>query len=283
VTHTPQRATTDQADLQPGPVTATSATTAPPRNGPPRRSRLVRRDPARNLDRCGADTCPDAPALLRRAQAGDTHAFGALYLAYRDQVTRYVAARMRDRDRDAIPDLVQDVFCDAFAELHGADANSADSNVHGWLMRLAARACTRHGWRVRRWFRAVYTVRDELTRAAPAPFPGHRSAALAGSVRLDFTRALARLAPGQRQVIQLRYLDGLPRDHAARHMDRTANAVRMLERRALRRLHATHTSAETLASAHDTMASASWLRRTTRNRAEPAAASEPGAPCRRSW
>jgi len=278
VTHTPARTSTDQANLRPGPVTA-NATTVPPLNEPLRRIRLVPRDPAKRLDRRGPDSCPDAPALLRRAQAGDTDAFTVLYLAYRDQVTRYVAARMRDRDRDAVPDLVQDAFCDAFAELP-----NADPNVRGWLMRLAARACTRHGWRARRWFRAVYTVRDELTRAVPAPYPGHQPAALAGSVRLDFTHALARLAPGQRQAIQLRYLDGLPRDHAARHMDRTPNAVRMLERRALRRLHATHTSAETLASAHATRAGAAWLSGVAGHHEEPAAAADdPGASYPRSW
>jgi len=49
---------------------------------------------------------------------------------------------------------------------------------------------------------------------------------------------MARLTPDQRRAIQLRYLDGYPRDAAARLMNRSIEAVRCLERRAIRRMHA---------------------------------------------
>ena len=48
---------------------------------------------------------------------------------------------------------------------------------------------------------------------------------------------MARLTPDQRRAIQLRYLDGYPRDAAARLMGRSIEAVRCLERRAIRRMH----------------------------------------------
>ena len=49
---------------------------------------------------------------------------------------------------------------------------------------------------------------------------------------------MARLTPDQRRAIQLRYLDGYPRDAAARLMGRSIEAVRCLERRAIRRMQA---------------------------------------------
>src|SRR5256885_5872145 len=51
------------------------------------------------------------------------------YRRYVGNVQRYVIVRMRDWDRDAVPDLVQDTFCIALAELH-----AADPDVLGWLI-----------------------------------------------------------------------------------------------------------------------------------------------------
>jgi hypothetical protein len=53
---------------------------------------------------------------------------------------------------------------------------------------------------------------------------------------MTFVHALARLTPDQRRAIQLRHLDGYPRDAAARAMGRSVDAVRQLERTALRHL-----------------------------------------------
>jgi len=59
---------------------------------------------------------------------------------------------------------------------------------------------------------------------------------------MTFVHALARLTPDQRQAIQLRHIDGYPRDAAAKAMGRTVNAVRHLERAALLRLQHQFTS-----------------------------------------
>jgi RNA polymerase sigma-70 factor (ECF subfamily) len=56
--------------------------------------------------------------------------------------------------------------------------------------------------------------------------------------RPGFSHALAKLTDLQRRAIQLCYLDGYPRDRAAQAMGRSTAAMRDLERRALRRLHA---------------------------------------------
>src|SRR6266536_6719019 len=94
--------------------------------------------------------------LARRTQAGDREAFGELYRLTVDLVTRYFAVRMRDRDRDAIDDLVQDAYCDALA-----DPGLIQPDIVGSLLRLAARACTRHQWSRNRYLRAAYTVYED--------------------------------------------------------------------------------------------------------------------------
>jgi RNA polymerase sigma-70 factor (ECF subfamily) len=170
--------------------------------------------------------------LLARARAGDRAAFATLYEVTLDAVTRYVAVRMRDRDRDAVGDLVHDAYCFALAE----PALIGDDPM-GCMLRLAARAVTRHRWSHRRYLRAALTVGEDQ-HSGPIPDPlGSAAPMLAEQVtRMTFVHALARLTPDQRRAIQLRHLDGYPRDAAARVMGRTENAVRHLERAALRRL-----------------------------------------------
>jgi RNA polymerase sigma-70 factor, ECF subfamily len=184
------------------------------------------RRPTRYHREAGAD----GGQLLRRAQAGDRQAFAELYHRYVNDVRRYVAVRMRDTDRDAVPDLVQDTFCQALAELP-----SARADIRIWLIGLAAKACTRFDWSRRRYLRAAYAV-YATDRASAGYDQGYPEQAPTIPGRLPIVHALARLAPDQRRAIQLRYLEGCPRDLAARLMGRTPNAVKLLERRALKRL-----------------------------------------------
>ncbi|HET6478472.1 MAG TPA: sigma-70 family RNA polymerase sigma factor [Actinoplanes sp.] len=175
------------------------------------------------------DVTPQVLALLARAQHGDRDAFAQLYLMFREPVTLYVAVRLRGRDRDAIPDLVQEAFTGALADL-----NAALLDVRGWFIWHAAKACNQHDWSRRRYVRAAYAVRDH----EPAPAASAVAVPPARLGRITFAHAMARLTAAQRRAIQLRYVDGYPRDATARLMDRSTDAVRDLERRGLRHLQA---------------------------------------------
>ena len=170
---------------------------------------------------------PEAVALLRMAQAGDRDAFAQIYRSYASNVRAYVATRMRERDRDAVDDLVQDTFCAALDEL-----DRAHDDVCGWLVQLAAKMCTRHSWSRRRYLRSALTVGEHqrtLQAAAPPPEPGGASWRLVA-------QALAGLHPDERLTLQLRFLDAQPREAAARLMDCSVWTVSDRQRRALRRL-----------------------------------------------
>jgi RNA polymerase sigma-70 factor (ECF subfamily) len=165
---------------------------------------------------------PQSVALLRQAQTGDRDAFGTLYQLHVDTVRRYVAARMRDRDRDAVPDLVQDTFAAALEEL-----DAAHHDVVGWMIGLAAKVCTRHGWRQRSHLRAVLTLGEhQRSLAATAPEVPHLGRQLVA-------QALAGLDPQQRLTVQLRFLDGQPQQTTADIMDCSRWTVRRREQQAL--------------------------------------------------
>uniref|UniRef100_UPI0013C32867 sigma-70 family RNA polymerase sigma factor n=1 Tax=Allorhizocola rhizosphaerae TaxID=1872709 RepID=UPI0013C32867 len=87
----------------------------------------------------------------------------------------------------------------------------------------------------RRYTRAAYTLHEHARRHATASTGFAEPQRRPG--RVTFVHAMARLTPDQRRAIQLRYLDGYPRDAAARLMGRSVEAVRCLERRAIRRMH----------------------------------------------
>ncbi|MEU1811041.1 RNA polymerase sigma factor [Micromonospora aurantiaca (nom. illeg.)] len=165
-------------------------------------------------------TTPQAAALLRQAQAGDTDAFAALYHGYQGLLRRYVWVRVRDRH--AVDDLVHDTFVDALASLTADD-------VVGWLLRLAARACTRHSWGMRRYRRAAHDLHDAAPTACVTDTGTPRTMLVAALM------AAAPLTPAQRQAVELR-LTGHPRDVAATAMGRSRAAVRGLERHAIRRI-----------------------------------------------
>jgi DNA-directed RNA polymerase specialized sigma24 family protein len=139
----------------------------------------------------------DDDLLLHRIRAGSCEAFEELYRRYVDNVTRYLSRRMRDKDPDAVPDLVQEAFCEAFAA-----SESAIEDVEGWLMRQAAKACTRYDWSHRRYVRAVLTTYEAAQTAAASTdddqpgVPG----------RISLVHGLARLKPDQRRAVHLRYL-----------------------------------------------------------------------------
>ena len=172
--------------------------------------------------------------MLCRLQGGDRDAFGELYRRTGEALTRYVAARLRDRDSGCVDDLVHDAFCDALA-----DPGLLEPDLLGSMLRLSARAVTRHTWAQRRYLRTAYTVYEDRTHSTvDNVLETTRATVLA---RPGFSHALARLTTLQRRAIQLRYLDGYRRDHTAQMMGRSVAAVRDLERRALRRLHAAHT------------------------------------------
>jgi RNA polymerase sigma-70 factor, ECF subfamily len=142
----------------------------------------------------------DQPVLVARLRAGDRDAFDRLYRQHVAAVTRYVAARLGGRDRDGVDDCVHDAFCDVLTDptLIGADPL-------GSLLRLAARAVTRHGWSQRRYVRAAYTVYADTAAGAAGGHPATAAATAAG--RLRIRHALARLSDEQRRTVQLRYLD----------------------------------------------------------------------------
>ena len=139
----------------------------------------------------------DQRALVERARGGDHDAFTILLdvrLARLD-----AAARLIVRDPELARDAVQDALIRAWRDLPGLrDPDRFDA----WLHRLVVNACLDL---VRRRKRRVIEV--ELS---PIDLPTASDAAGSLADRQVLDEALARLEPGQRAVVALHYLLGMP-------------------------------------------------------------------------
>lgn len=74
----------------------------------------------------------DEPARIRRAQAGDRHAFSTLVTDYWDRLYRWMYHLCHNRHQ--AEDLTQEAFLKAFG---GLQSFRAETNFRAWLFRIA--------------------------------------------------------------------------------------------------------------------------------------------------
>jgi RNA polymerase sigma-70 factor, ECF subfamily len=191
---------------------------------------------------------PDTEELLRRAAGGDEPARHQLLARHRDRLRRMVAVRLDPRLAARVDpsDVVQEALLDAAGRL---DAYLRDRPIafYPWLRRLAWEHLVKLHERHRAGKRSVareepgglalpdgsaWQLADRL--AAPGSSPSR--SLLRAEMRDRVHAALARLAPADREVLVLRYLEQLPAAEIAAVLGLGESAVKMRHRRALDRL-----------------------------------------------
>jgi RNA polymerase sigma-70 factor (ECF subfamily) len=191
---------------------------------------------------------PENEWLLARARTGDAGALGRMLETFRPYLTllaRVQIGRRLQGKADAA-DMVQETFLEAtrcFPQFRG----SAESELTGWLRQILA---ARLSHLVRRYcgtqardVRLERLLGDELDQSSQAlncvpiaeqSSPSQRASRHEQSVLL--ANALDRLRPDYREVLILRYLEGLTFPEVAARMERSLDSVEKLWVRALPRL-----------------------------------------------
>jgi RNA polymerase sigma-70 factor, ECF subfamily len=174
----------------------------------------------------GADADLDA---VRDAQA-DPAAFDVLYRRYLDRV--YAHAFYALGDHHDAEDATERTFLAALAALPGFRDEGA--SFRAWLFRIAHNTVS-NARRTRRRRRT-----EPMPEGFDRPAPDADPAALV--TRADELRrvmaALAELPDERRQVVLLRFVDGLSAREIGQVLDRSPGAARVLLHRALRDLEA---------------------------------------------
>ena len=173
------------------------------------------------------DPDPDMPDVL--AAQRERAAFGALYRRYVDRVYGYCFYLLGDH-HDA-EDATERTFVAALAAIDRY--RDEGSTFRAWLFRIAhnqlanaLRARQRHP------AASLDAVPEPLTQADPAGVLSRAEEAR------GLRHALDRLPDDRRQVVVLRFVDGLSAREIGAVLGRSEGAVRVLQHRALRELAA---------------------------------------------
>jgi RNA polymerase sigma-70 factor, ECF subfamily len=156
-----------------------------------------------NSDSASTGTIPSASDLIKRAQEGDSDAFGALFQAHKSRIYS-VCLRMTSNTAEA-EDLTQDAFLQVFRKISKFRGDSAFST---WLHRIAVNTVLMH-------FRKkplCHVSLDEPYDSNGAKLRheyGTRDRGLAGCIdRIALARAMKLLPPGYRTIFLLHEVEG---------------------------------------------------------------------------
>ena len=165
--------------------------------------------------------------LWERARAGDRAAYDRLFALHSQRALLFIGARLGRKLREKVDP--QDVLQDACLAAHRAFPAfeyTDDAAFTRWLCRIIENRIRDLGDH----FAARKREAVDLSKSDPT---GPASALERSEHRARVGRALDALSEDHRQVLLLRYFEGLSAEEAGERMGRSAGAVRKLTARAL--------------------------------------------------
>ena len=203
-------------------VVPTQSTTGPPSEASPPKARPDRGDPA-----------AEVWALVERAQAGESEAFGLIYDRYVDTVFRFVYFRVGNRQ--LAEDLTSDTFLRALKRIGSFTWQGRD--LGAWLVTIARNLVADHFKSGR--YRLEVTTGDVLDadREDRGPEGSPESAVVDHITNVALLTAVKQLNPEQQECIVLRFLQGFSVAETAQTMGKNEGAIKALQYRAVRALN----------------------------------------------
>jgi RNA polymerase sigma-70 factor (ECF subfamily) len=168
--------------------------------------------------------------LCQRARQGERAAYDRLFALHSDRALLFIRARLGPRLREKVE--CQDVLQDAYLAAHQGFAKfeyTDEGAFYRWLCRIINNRIRDLGDH----FGALKRQAVELPRSDPT---GPVTALDRAEHRAKVAVALDALGDDHRQVLLLRYFEGLSAEEAGQRMSRTAGAIRKLTARALAEL-----------------------------------------------
>ena len=165
-------------------------------------------------------------SLVRKAQEGDTDAYGKIYDHFFESVYRYAAFRLPE---SVCEDLVADIFVKVWEKLH---SYKMKKNVPfgAWLFRIVRHSVIDEYRKKRDWEEVPEDLPDEdtLNAVETRVKKQHLLKTMRG--------AMDKLPQRYRDVLHLSYMAELPHSEVARVMRMSEGSVRTLKFRALKKL-----------------------------------------------
>ncbi|HEY5668871.1 MAG TPA: sigma-70 family RNA polymerase sigma factor [Anaerolineales bacterium] len=163
------------------------------------------------------------PEQIARAQQGDSATISDLYDRYRLSVYRYLYYKVGDLH--AAEDLTSEVFLRMIRSLNSY--RPQNSSFEAWLFQIARNLAIDH-YRQKNT-RGHLSLEEHMIHDTDDPDQKY-DRSLTSDLLL---KALSRLSEVQRDVIVLRFVNGLPITQVAQTLHKSEDAVKGLQRRAL--------------------------------------------------
>jgi RNA polymerase sigma-70 factor (ECF subfamily) len=204
-------------------IVPTQSTTGPPSESEPPKY-PARPDPG--------DAAAEVWALVERAQAGESAAFGLIYDRYVDTVFRFVYFRVGNRQ--LAEDLTSDTFLRALKRIGSFTWQGRD--LGAWLVTIARNLVADHFKSGR--YRLEVTTGDVLDadREDRGPEGSPEAAVVDHITNVALLTAVKQLNPEQQECIVLRFLQGFSVAETAQTMGKNEGAIKALQYRAVRAL-----------------------------------------------
>lgn len=172
---------------------------------------------------------PEVEGLVARAKEGDRQAFAALYRTYLPTVYKFLHYRLNNKSQ--VEDMTAEVFLRALRKIGDFTWTGADFGA--WLIRIARNLIYDDAKASRT---KLEVVSEEMPEAPVSEHETAEGAALENFTNVEVYRAIKNLRPDQRDVITLRFLQGMSVQDVARVMGKKEGTIRTLQFRGLKAL-----------------------------------------------
>jgi len=186
--------------------------------------------PSQQLEVAVAEEIPETPALIARAIEGDRQAFAALYREYLPTVYKFLYYRMGN-NKAVAEDMTAEVFLRALRRIDKFSWTGADFG--SWLLRIARNLVLDNAKSSRA---KLEVLNDEMPEDAGGEDKATEMAVLENLDNSQVYSAIKQLSPDQRDVITMRFIQGMDVSAVAEAMGKKEGTVRTLQFRGLKAL-----------------------------------------------
>lgn len=186
--------------------------------------------PSEGLEVSLTEESPAIPDLIARATTGDRQAFAALYREYMPTVYKFLYYRMGS-NKAVAEDMTAEVFLRALRKV--GDFNWTGADFGSWLLRIARNLVLDNAKSSRA---RLEILNDEMPEDSAGEDRSTESAVLENLDNQRIYKAITQLSPDQRDVITMRFIQGMDVSAVAEAMGKKEGTVRTLQFRGLKAL-----------------------------------------------
>ncbi len=185
------------------------------------RSKVIEENKAQEAAKTVTYDQSESVRLVKRAVGGDFEAFGELYNIYLDRIYRYVFYQVRDKM--TAEDVTEEVFLKAWKAIKSCKGK--EQTFSSWLYRIAHNQVIDN---LRSQRKYLSTEMESL-----AEVNGPELEAEGKQERQEMLETISCLPQNQKQVIILKFIEGLDNQEIGKIMGKSQGAIRVLQMRAL--------------------------------------------------